>query len=118
MPTYTYRCAKCGDEFEVFQSMSDPPLRRCRKCRGALRRILQPVGIVLKGSGFHRNDYRSKPKPSSDGERKDSADKIQTPSDSKTETKSETKSETKTKSETSSESKGDSKAPEKGPSSD
>jgi putative FmdB family regulatory protein len=65
MPTYTYRCTKCGTESEVVQSMSDPPLKRCRKCRGALRRTFHPVGIVLKGSGFHRNDYRSKPAPSS-----------------------------------------------------
>jgi putative FmdB family regulatory protein len=61
MPTYTYRCNRCGEEYEVFQSMSDPPLRRCKVCRGALRRTFHPVGIVLKGSGFHRTDYRSKP---------------------------------------------------------
>lgn len=63
MPTYTYRCTKCGEEYEVFQSMSDPPLKRCKKCRSALKRTFHPVGIVLKGSGFHRNDYRSKPAP-------------------------------------------------------
>ena len=60
MPTYTYRCNKCGEEYEAFQSMSDPPLKRCKKCRGALRRTFHPVGIVLKGSGFHKTDYRSK----------------------------------------------------------
>lgn len=59
MPTYTYRCTKCGTEIEVTQAMSDPPLKRCRKCKGALRRTFHPVGIVLKGSGFHRTDYRS-----------------------------------------------------------
>lgn len=67
MPTYTYRCTKCGSEFEVVQRMSDPPLKRCRHCRGVLRRTFHPVGIVLKGSGFHRTDYRTS-KPSSDGE--------------------------------------------------
>ena len=66
MPTYTYVCTKCGNEIEVVQSMSDPPLKRCRKCKGALRRTFHPVGIVLKGSGFHRNDYRSTSKPSSE----------------------------------------------------
>lgn len=96
MPTYTYRCTKCGSELEVVQSMSDPPLKRCRKCRGALRRTFHPVGIVLKGSGFHRNDYRSKPAPSSDGkstsEKKDSSEtKTTTSSDTKT-SSSETKS--------------------------
>lgn len=75
MPTYTYRCTKCGEEVEAFQSMSDPPLKRCKKCRGALRRTFHPVGIVLKGSGFHKNDYRSKPssKTTSEGEKKDSS---------------------------------------------
>ena len=72
MPTYTYRCNKCGEEYEVFQSMSDPPLKRCKKCRGALRRTFHPVGIVLKGSGFHRTDYRSKP---SGAASKESSDK-------------------------------------------
>ena len=100
MPTYTYRCTKCGSEFEVVQSMSDEPLKRCRKCRGALRRTFHPVGIVLKGSGFHRNDYRSKPAASSsDGksssetsekkdspEKKDSSDK-KSSGDAKTESK-------------------------------
>jgi len=93
MPTYTYRCTKCGTESEVVQSMSDPPLKRCRKCRGALRRTFHPVGIVLKGSGFHRNDYRSKPAPSSSSsssEKKDSSS-----SDGKSSSSSETKSETK-----------------------
>jgi len=88
MPTYTYRCTKCGSEFEVVQSMSDPPLKRCRKCRGALRRTFHPVGIVLKGSGFHRTDYRSTPSgESSDGkaasEKKDSSATSDTKKDAK-----------------------------------
>ena len=68
MPTYTYRCNKCGDEIEAVQSMSDPPLKRCKKCRGTLRRTFHPVGIVLKGSGFHRNDYRSPSRTPSDSQ--------------------------------------------------
>lgn len=84
MPTYTYRCTKCGEEYEVVQSMSDPPLKRCKKCRGALRRTFHPVGIVLKGPGFHRTDYRSKPPPSEAGEsKKESEKKSSTSSESK-----------------------------------
>ncbi|HYZ91799.1 MAG TPA: FmdB family zinc ribbon protein [Actinomycetota bacterium] len=86
MPTYTYVCNKCGTEYEVFQSMSDPPLKRCKKCRGALRRTFHPVGIVLKGPGFHKTDYRS----SKSGGRTESSDKA----DKKE--KAETKSEAKT----------------------
>ncbi len=59
MPTYTYRCQKCGDEIEAVQSMTDPPLKRCRTCRGKLVRTFHPVGIVLKGSGFYKTDSRS-----------------------------------------------------------
>jgi len=91
MPTYTYRCTKCGAESEVVQSMSDPPLKRCRKCRGALRRTFHPVGIVLKGSGFHRNDYRSKPASSSSS----SSEKKETSSSGDKSSSSETKTETK-----------------------
>ncbi len=60
MPTYTYRCQKCGEEFERFQSMSDEPVKRCPTCKGKVQRVFHPVGIVLKGSGFHKTDYRSK----------------------------------------------------------
>ena len=98
MPTYTYRCTKCSEEYEAFQSMSDPPLKRCKKCRGALRRTFHPVGIVLKGSGFHRTDYRSKSES-----HKASSDK----SESKNETKSESKNETNSAKKTDSKSTSD-----------
>jgi len=75
MPTYTYRCQRCGEEIEAFQSMSDPPLKRCRSCRGALRRTFHPVGIVLKGSGFYKTDYASpkRTKENKDNKEKDSS---------------------------------------------
>jgi putative FmdB family regulatory protein len=103
MPTYTYRCTKCGTEIEVVQSMSDPPLKRCKKCRGALRRTYHPVGIVLKGSGFHRNDYRSPKAGGSSSEKKESSSSSESKSsdskssDSKSSggTSSEKKTETK-----------------------
>lgn len=60
MPTYEYECKKCGCEFERFQRMSDPPLKRCPKCRGAVRRkIGTGAGLLFKGSGFYITDYRS-----------------------------------------------------------
>jgi putative FmdB family regulatory protein len=59
MPTYGYRCEKNGHEFEVFQSISDPPLKRCRVCGSKVRRIFYPVGIVFKGPGFYKTDSRS-----------------------------------------------------------
>lgn len=59
MPIYGYRCTQCGHELEVFQSMSDQPLRVCPECSGALRKLLYPVGVHFKGSGFYTTDYKS-----------------------------------------------------------
>jgi putative FmdB family regulatory protein len=61
MPTYQYRCAKCGEQFEVWQSIHDDALTvHDSDCGGALLKVLGMGGIVLKGSGFYRTDNRSK----------------------------------------------------------
>ena len=61
MPTYEYECRRCGHKFEMFQSMSEPPRKRCPKCRGKVERLLGTgAGILFKGSGFYATDYRSK----------------------------------------------------------
>lgn len=65
MPIYGYRCTQCGHELEVFQSMSDQPLRVCPECSGALRKLLYPVGVHFKGSGFYTTDYKSGAAPAS-----------------------------------------------------
>ncbi len=60
MPTYDYECARCGHVFEKFQRMSDPPAKRCPKCRGKVnRRLGAGAGVLFKGSGFYATDYRS-----------------------------------------------------------
>lgn len=60
MPTYEYQCGKCGETLEIFQKITDPPRKRCPKCRGALRRKLGTgAGVLFKGSGFYATDYRS-----------------------------------------------------------
>jgi putative FmdB family regulatory protein len=59
MPTYEYRCAKCGEHLEVFQSFSEAPLTKHAHCGGKLAKVLSPAGIVLKGSGFYKTDSRS-----------------------------------------------------------
>lgn len=60
MPTYDYECEKCGLKFELFQRMSDPPRKRCPKCRGKVRRLIGTgAGMIFKGSGFYITDYRS-----------------------------------------------------------
>jgi putative FmdB family regulatory protein len=56
MPIYEYRCRN-GHEFEVFQSMSEDPVSRCRECGAPVERIFHPVAVHFKGSGFYTTDY-------------------------------------------------------------
>jgi putative FmdB family regulatory protein len=58
LPTYVYRCQQCGQVIERRQSFTDAPLTECESCQGQLQRVLQPVGIIFKGSGFYSTDYR------------------------------------------------------------
>ncbi|MCI0635450.1 MAG: FmdB family transcriptional regulator [Actinobacteria bacterium] len=62
MPTYEYECTACGQHIEVFQRISEEPLKVCGVCGGALRKVFHPAGIVFKGSGFYATDSRSKAK--------------------------------------------------------
>ncbi|HOT22992.1 MAG TPA: zinc ribbon domain-containing protein [Thermoleophilia bacterium] len=57
MPIYEYRCDDCESLFEVMQKMSDDPLEVCERCGGRLRKVLHPVAIHFKGSGFYTTDY-------------------------------------------------------------
>ena len=59
MPIYVYRCADCNAEIEKRQGFSDAPLTTCDDCGGKLRRVLQPAGVIFKGSGFYSTDYRN-----------------------------------------------------------
>jgi putative FmdB family regulatory protein len=59
MPLYEYACQECGHRFEVRQGIREDPLTTCPTCGGAIRRVVQPVGIVFKGSGFYKTDSRS-----------------------------------------------------------
>ncbi len=60
MPTYDYKCKKCGHQFEHFQSMNDEPLDVCPECGGKVERLIGTgAGLIFKGSGFYATDYRS-----------------------------------------------------------
>jgi putative FmdB family regulatory protein len=57
VPIYEYRCPN-GHTFEVFQKMSDPPVEVCSACgAGPVEKILFPVAVHFKGSGFYSTDY-------------------------------------------------------------
>ncbi|NIL99052.1 MAG: zinc ribbon domain-containing protein [Planctomycetales bacterium] len=61
MPTYEYLCEACGHQFELFQSITDGPKRKCPECNKLKLRRLFGTGaaVVFKGSGFYQTDYRS-----------------------------------------------------------
>src|ERR1700730_12168253 len=59
VPTYTYTCTSCNDIVETRQSFTDPPLTTCEQCGGTLRKVIHPVGIVFKGSGWYSTDSRA-----------------------------------------------------------
>ncbi|TML22320.1 MAG: zinc ribbon domain-containing protein [Actinobacteria bacterium] len=66
MPIYEYRCPN-GHTFEVFQRMADPPVETCTTCgAGPVEKVLFPVAVHFKGSGFYSTDYgRGNRKPAS-----------------------------------------------------
>lgn len=70
MPTYAYQCEECGVHFERFQHFSEEPVRVCPECNGPVRRVIQPVGIVFKGSGFYVTDNRSTSPTATPGKKK------------------------------------------------
>lgn len=57
MPIYEYRCPN-GHTFEVFQRMTDPPSESCETCGASpVEKVLYPVAVHFKGSGFYSTDY-------------------------------------------------------------
>jgi putative FmdB family regulatory protein len=57
MPTYEYECKTCGYTFDVFQNMSDEPVKVCPQCGKEVRRLINGgTGIIFKGSGFYITD--------------------------------------------------------------
>jgi putative FmdB family regulatory protein len=70
VPIYEYRCNKNGHEFEVVQSMSDDPIKKCPECGSLVVRLLFAPAIHFKGSGFHNTDYGTK-KRNRDSEKSD-----------------------------------------------
>src|SRR5258706_13330193 len=89
MPTYGYECLECKEKFEIIQRITDDALTKHDSCGGSLRKLLYPVGIVFKGSGFYVNDYARAGQKTSDSP-------SETKSEPTTETKGESKSDAKT----------------------
>jgi putative FmdB family regulatory protein len=104
MPTYEYKCAACGYEFERFQSIKAPPIKKCPECgKSKVKRLIgMGAGLLFKGSGFYITDYRGESynkaakadaAPASGGESKPSCDAPATPAAPKSESATPAKSE-------------------------
>jgi putative FmdB family regulatory protein len=77
MPIYEYRCPN-GHLFELFQRIGDAQPEKCEVCgEGPVDRVLYPVAVHFKGSGFYTTDYgrgsRRKDTASKDGSSSDSS---------------------------------------------
>jgi len=59
VPIYEYKCEN-GHVFDVIQRMSDEPLTECQECGAPAERVLHPVAVHFKGSGFYNTDYGRK----------------------------------------------------------
>jgi putative FmdB family regulatory protein len=93
MPIYEYRCTLCGQEHEVLQKASEPPLLDCPACgKPGLQKLLTAAGFQLKGSGWYATDFKGNGK-------KKAEEKKPEKKDAKTESKTETKPKPETKSE-------------------
>jgi putative FmdB family regulatory protein len=57
VPIYEYRCPN-GHAVEVFQRMTDAPPEACEVCGASpMEKVLFPVAVHFKGSGFYSTDY-------------------------------------------------------------
>ncbi len=61
MPTYEYKCLECGQQFEMFQKITEDPVNECPQCKGHVKRLIgMGAGPIFKGSGFYQTDYKTK----------------------------------------------------------
>lgn len=97
MPVYVYRNLETGETFEVEQRIRDDAWTTHPETGDPVKRIVQPVGIAFKGSGFYVNDSRNggakngaaKTKPASEAGSGDGAAKSEAkPATSKSDTAS------------------------------
>ncbi|CAN5588234.1 hypothetical protein BH24ACT20_BH24ACT20_08910 [soil metagenome] len=91
MPIYEYKCEN-GHVFDVMQKISEDSLQECVECGAPVRKVLHPVGISFKGSGFYSTDYSKggkKTEPASkNGGSETKTDKTEKSADKKTESSS------------------------------
>ncbi len=82
MPIYEYKCEN-GHVFDVIQRMSDEALTECQECGAPAVRVLHPVAVHFKGSGFYNTDYGKKKKGAAAGSGSESSGESKSGGESK-----------------------------------
>lgn len=84
MPIYEYKCQKCGEEFEVLQSIAAPAVKSCKFCKGSVQKLMSLSSFHLKGNGWYATDYGGRKAPAAEKKEEvkapDTAEKSQPPS--------------------------------------
>ena len=96
MPLYEYACKKCHHRFERIQKFSDPPVKKCPKCGGAVEQVLSAPAVQFEGSGWYVTDYAKKAAASgAKGDSGDKAEKSEKPEKTEGKDSAKPKSESK-----------------------
>jgi putative FmdB family regulatory protein len=71
MPIYEYECKGCGKHFELWQKITDEPLKVCKECGGELIKLISESSFILKGTGWYVTDYARKEKEKKEKHKKE-----------------------------------------------
>ncbi|MCX8042420.1 MAG: zinc ribbon domain-containing protein [Thermodesulfobacteriaceae bacterium] len=72
MPIYEYECKSCKTKLEVWQKITEEPLKTCQGCGGELIKLISESGFILKGTGWYVTDYARKEKKENKKEKEES----------------------------------------------
>ena len=76
MPIYEYECQACEHRFELWQKMSDKPVRVCPKCKARkVEKLISHTSFQLKGGGWYSDLYASQKPPAAAGASASGGDK-------------------------------------------
>ena len=95
MPIYEYECTSCSHVFEIFQRMTEDPLRTCPECSGSLKKLMSRSSFQLKGGGWYADGYSSASCNNSGSAKTDAASVPATKTDDKAEKKPGSSADTK-----------------------
>ena len=99
MPLYEYLCKKCRQRFERIVKFSDPLMKKCPDCGGAVERTISAPAVQFKGSGWYVTDYPKKPSAAPSSSSDESSPKAESKTEPAAKKDHKPKTESKTKSD-------------------